>query len=177
MSGKKTNYQCNKFLTLLMGQCWHEWKKIYLTNNHTVNSNPTLVCKYCDIDRVGNDNPDHLANPLPVIRWMEKEMPEVWEEYLEFRFHLVHSDMDSYAKDISGILDLRNLVHYLIENPTWGERECPHVKADNAAVEITGKHLNLQPAVPNGEICAYCSGTGRIVHPALWFARKVRCAS
>ena len=61
-----TDEQCNKFLTLLMGQCWHEWKAKYLTNGHTVNSNPTLVCKYCDIARVGDDNPDHLANPLPV---------------------------------------------------------------------------------------------------------------
>ena len=164
MSGKKTNYQCNKFLTLLMGQCWHEWKKIYLTNNHTVNSNPTLVCKYCDIDRVGNDNPDHLANPLPVIRWMEKEVPEVWEEYLEFRFHLVHSDIDSYAKDISGILDLRNLVRWLIENPTWGEEICTE---NNRPLDCCQDRdeCKLQVKTYDGKSCL-----GKIIHPALAYA-------
>ena len=54
-----TDEQCNKFLTLLMGREWKDYSKQW------------------------NSNHDHLANPLPVIRWMEKEMPTVLEDYLQ----------------------------------------------------------------------------------------------
>lgn len=137
-----TDQECSHFLTLLMGGEWKDYSKQW------------------------NSNHDHLTNPLPVIRWMEKEMPKVWESYLynSFRGEL-------YTDIINSILDLRNLCHYLRDNPSWGEKECPHIKADKAAMEVLGKHLNLRPDVPDGRICQYCSGSGKIIHKALQYAR------
>lgn len=155
MSGKMTNYQCNKFLTLLMGECWHEWKKIYLTNGHTVNSNPTLVCKYCDIARVGDDNPDHLANPLVAIRWMEKEMPRVFEDYcIESRYDNAAKNYISETHIFLFILDLRNLCAWLVEHDGWGEKKC-------------WRCLGLGRVQYYMEECPACNGSGKIIHPAL----------
>lgn len=143
-----TDEQCNKFLTLLMGGEWKDYSKQW------------------------NSNHDYLANPMPVIRWMEKEMPEVWNLYLVLR--LSKWTCNKAWETIDQILDLRNLVTYLVEHPEWGEKECPHIKADKAAMEVLGKHLNLRPDVPDGRICQYCSGSGKITHPALEYARGLK---
>lgn len=109
-----TDEQCNKFLTLLMGGEWKDYSKQW------------------------NSNHDHLANPLPVIRWMEKEMPKVWESYLynSFRGEL-------YTDIINSILDLRNLVAYLVEHPEWGEKECPDKGKWYEDVPVTKCELEL----------------------------------
>lgn len=98
----------NKFLTLLMGDKWYEW--------------PEIQYHGC------NFNPDHLSNPLPVIRWMEKEMPDEWEEYVDYCFVLFRYDKREAYECLNKVLDLNNLITYLSEHREWGDKECPEGK-------------------------------------------------
>jgi len=76
--------------------------------------------------------PDHLSNPLPVIKWMEKEMPGVWERYLNsigavcaYNYTDNMLDRRFYSTIIlKQQLNLSNLVDYLKENREWGMKEC-----------------------------------------------------
>ena len=59
----------NKFLTLLMGECWHDYIEIF---NHK--DNELYRCRYCNIGfSYRKENNDHLSNPLPVIKWMDDD--------------------------------------------------------------------------------------------------------
>lgn len=155
--------QVNKFLTLLMGQCWHEWEW-YTSPN-------CFKCKLCGLQ--GSDaedllpNPDHLSNPLPVIKWMEKEMPEVLEGYAEDLWF--KRLWDTNMQMIMAFLDLRNLVQYLKEHTEapfmWGFTPCPSF-----------------PSCMSGETdkCDFpdkgCEGDGKVrghIHPALKYLRGV----
>lgn len=94
----------NKFLTLLMGEKWYEWSEVQYHG--------------CDF------NPDHLSNPLPVIRFMEKEMPEVWNEYVASFMCTVYCDRTIATRALNFILDLNNFILYLSEDREWGSMEC-----------------------------------------------------
>lgn len=147
-----TDNQVNKFLTLLMGECWDEW-------------DGGLMYHKCGI--CGNlymDNPDHLANPIPVIRWMEKEMPEVLEGYAEDLWF--KRLWDTNMQMIMAFLDLRNLTVYLVAHPSWGEKEeCEQCRG-------TGEQHDYR----NAWVCEVCFGTGKLIHPALQWAREVKDA-
>ncbi len=104
-----------------------------------------------------NVNPDHLANPLPVIRWMEEHMAGELEDYYEWTFRMAPNEC--LTRDIKSILDLRNLVHHLIENPSWGEKECDRC-------------LGLGRIKYYMDTCPVCLGTGKIIHPALQYAKE-----
>lgn len=137
--------ECNKFLTLLMGECWHEW-------------DIAEYCKLCRESRHTHKNPNHLSNPLPVIKWMEKKMPEVLEGYAEDLWF--KRLWDTNMQMIMAFLDLRNLVSWLSEHQEWGEMECKDC-------EGTGEKWNCNDAWA----CPTCNGSGLIVHPALQYAR------
>ena len=56
-----------------------------------------------------------------VKEYMERNMPEVWEDYLSLVFELPLSQKDT----LNYILDLNNLVTYLSEyQEEWGFKEC-----------------------------------------------------
>ena len=155
-----TDNQVNKFLTLLMGECWHEWQEIFLTNNHTVSSVASLRCKHCETDKYfATENYDYLSNPLFVIRWMEKEMPEVLNGYVDGIF-VTYRDERWGSECLMEALNLKHLVVYLLLHPEWGEKECPQVNCQSDECR------------ENPE----CNGTGRIIHPALQWAREVKDA-
>jgi hypothetical protein len=145
----------NKFLTLLMGECWHVFKKKLDYD----------LCKLCGYRRSASwqeQYPDHLSNPLPVIKWMEKEIPEVLEGYAEDLWF--KRLWDTNMQMIMAFLDLRNLVTYLAQNPSWGEKEC----------ECEGKqwaHKERWYGKGKSIVCDKCNGSGLIVHPALQYAR------
>ena len=113
----------NKFLTLLMGECWHEWKP---TSGHVAYTNtPThrydcVKCGKIVFSWKETKEIDHLSNPLPVIRWMEKEMPEVWEDYVDSQFVLFRYDKKEAYECLNKVLDLSNLITYLSEHREWG---------------------------------------------------------
>lgn len=109
------------------------------------------------------DTGDHLSNPLPVIRWMEKEMPEVWEAYLVWTIPIFIGT--KFTAIINGIFDLSNLITYLSDHREWGKKEC-------RVCEGTGQIYSLvqtEPGACKAEThkCGYCNGSGIIKHPAL----------
>ncbi|MEN6321719.1 MAG: hypothetical protein ABFD82_23595, partial [Syntrophaceae bacterium] len=137
----------NKFLTLFMGECWHVFKKKLDYD----------LCKLCGYRRSASwqeQYPDHLSNPLPVIRWMEKEMPEVWEKYLALYMsnppiYPSKREYNRFTIALNKTFDLSNLVTYLVQNPSWGEKECPCPPEFKGDVEIE-------------QVCPYCNGSGLI---------------
>lgn len=134
-----TEEQHNKFLTLLMGECWHEW----------VDDGAWNICQICgDKTRLHNpENPNHLSNPLLVIRWMEKEMPGVLDNYLHWCFQRPRTS--SLSDDIFFILDLRNLVQFLVQNPEWATIK--HTWQDVEGIEsATSVHPALRYAREEG---------------------------
>lgn len=123
---KLTDDQCNKFLMLLMKDT----------------QSPSFVCPECEY--IDWSPIDHLANPLPVIRWMEKEMPRVFEDYcIESRYDNVVKNYISETHIFLFILDLRNLCAYLVEHDEWAWEE-------------------------------YTTEKGRTMHPALQYARGLK---
>ena len=106
----------NKFLTLLMGECWHEW----YWKPTSAWSDKVYLCTLCGERSENVYLPDHLSNPLPVIRWMEKEMPEVWRSYI---IHCIPNLLDEKNGEVqwfNSVLDLSNLITYLSEHREWG---------------------------------------------------------
>ena len=84
----------DELLCKFQGKCWHEWKEIYLTNNHTVSSSPIHVCKHCDIERYAkNDNPDFSDDrvAMELLRWFFKEKEGMFMEFYDY--------MDIVAED------------------------------------------------------------------------------
>lgn len=126
-----TNDQCNTFLTILL---------------------------YPNIPAPVND---YLADPLPVIKWMEKEMPKEWDKYLTG-----YTSRDVRAI-IPEVLDLRNLVTFLSENGEWGEKECPQY--------VQSRHSSSAECSHKGtERCGNeCNGTGFIKSPALLYLESL----
>lgn len=121
----------DKFLSLLVGE--HDWP--------------------------WEDIPDHLSNPLPVIRYMEKEMPEVWERYLDKMIEKIsfcHVSANKICIEIfKAQLDLNNFILYLSENREWGVKECEQCKGYG------------ERGITHWHTCEVCNGTGIIKHPAL----------
>lgn len=149
----------NKFLTLLMGKCWHEWKY-------------EGQCKYCGAARwhggasylqecAWAKNENYLSNLYgfqAVKSFMEKEMSTEWSDYLNSVFDSPLSQKDT----LNYILDLNNLVTYLSENREWGVKECKDIGTKGIRTCICGDR-------PDKE---YCNGTGIIKHPALVYLEE-----
>jgi hypothetical protein len=150
-----TEDQINKFLTLLMGQCWHEWE--WKPKDGDIH---IYECK-CGL-RVGSrpQNPNHLSNPLLVIRWMEKEMPEVLNGYVDGIF-VTYRDERWGSECLMEALNLEHLVVYLKLHPEWGEKECPTACNDMLEFKCCQKDN-------------YCHGTGRITRPAWEYLKEVK---
>jgi hypothetical protein len=158
--GKMTDDQINKFLTLLMGECWHEW----VESDPLAGKNIIPYCKHCNKSSMFPwvKNPDHLSNPLPVIRWVEKEMPEVLEGYAEDLWF--KRLWDTNMQMIMAFLDLRNLVSWLSEHQEWGEMECPNCDGYGVLEGFGEPEFH----------CQECHGTGKIIHKALQYLREVK---
>jgi hypothetical protein len=143
----------NKFIALLIGECWHELIPYCDTKG-------MFKCKICEIEKpiteFWNPNPDHLSNPIPVIQWMKKEMPKVLDDYLYWCFQRPRES--SLSDDIFFILDLSNLVTYLSEHREWGVRHCSHCKRGEVQMHYTHP-------------CEQCGGIGG-KHPALVYLEE-----
>lgn len=158
-----TEEQHNKFLTLLMGGHWHEG--IIYSDGHQ--SKYKCICMdYQSIEPLHRLNPDHLANPLPVLKWMREHMEVRLESYINW----CDSDHKRRINVFFDVLDLRNLVQYLKEHTEapfmWGFTPCPSF-----------------PSCMSGETdkCDFpdkgCEGNGEVrghIHPALQFLRSIK---
>ena len=88
-------------------------------------------------------------------------MPEVLEGYAEDLWF--KRLWDTNMQMIMAFLDLRNLVSWLSEHPEWGEKKCDRC-------------LGLGRIKYYMDTCPVCLGTGKIIHPALQWAREVKDA-
>lgn len=103
----------NKFFTLLMGKCWHKWE-LYPKNAHR-----TYQCITCGHSTLVPDEPDHLSNPLPVLEWMQENMPREFEAYCRPQ-RVDRPSVYPSTDYVFRILDLSNLAQWLIDHPEWG---------------------------------------------------------
>lgn len=137
----------NKFLTLLIG---HEWEE----------PNDEINCQSCG----WSPFPDYISDPLPVIRWMERNMPGVWERYLKEQAascaYAVTDNMLAknryYTRLLNLQIDLSELVSYLSEHREWGVKKCPQVNCKS----------------PECRENPECGGTGKFKHPALVYLEE-----
>jgi len=108
-----TDEQYNKALTLVIGECWHEF--ISVTRRSGDCEFNIYKCKLCGLVEI--DKPvdiDHLTNPIPFIKWMKKKMPKEFEEYLrhvELKQYYPKKDL-RYTIVLDYILNLRNIIDY-----------------------------------------------------------------
>jgi hypothetical protein len=142
----------NKFFTLLMGKCWHE----FFNGSEYVTA--CIHCKHHYGD--AGDNPDHLSNPLPVLEWMRENMAEELEAYCKPQ-RVNRPSMYPSTDYIFRILDLKNLYAYLKEHPSWGEKECPNKIGNTLPYYCHPINCGGKP----------CHGSGTILHPALRYAK------
>jgi hypothetical protein len=106
-------------IAAVMGMCWHDFV-------HT-----NYLCKKCN--KIFDPPKQFNAfTPDGVFAWkgyMEKEMSEVWEEYLDRMIYCDDYALITTAHAIKEIFYPLNLVQYLFDNlDGWGYRECPGAK-------------------------------------------------
>lgn len=176
---KMTLEQKNKFFTLLIGKCWHEWSwtlegqiaKCWLCGqlrnfNHSYKSEQTAQLTF--------SNPDYYASlsGFQVIKeHMEKELPLMWACY---HWWCLKERLPETLEDIEIILlgdliqmnkrflDLDNLLAYLLQNTDgWGWKICPTC-------------LGTPRVEWSNNVCPRCNGTGKVKHPALLYAESVK---
>jgi len=154
----------NKFLTLLMGKCWHEWEKHFSGIYY-------WTCKHCGLEAPQLKlNPD-LPPPNPDFstpegffeakEYMESHMPEMWIKYLAYINKITAYKFGGLRQFLKDVLNLSNLVAFLIQHKEeWGWVECPDCKG-------TGRSLTKRPD-PYPFVCETCHmKQGKIKHPAL----------
>jgi hypothetical protein len=172
---KMTLEQKNKFFTLLIGKCWHEWKPYEMDNYHF----DKIQCSICGVIINSSYSPPpwdfyaSLSGFQIIKEHMEKEFPEVWEEYLEWcrltctfpAYKVVSQHTIIFNKQ----LDLTNLITYLLENTEgWGWVMCPDYNPPRDSDWWFGcwNSSNKQKACD-------CDN-GKVKHQALLFAESLK---
>lgn len=148
---KWTSEEKNHFLTLLIGECWHEWKY-------------EGQCKHCGASHwyggasylqecAWAKNENYLSNLYgfqSVKSFMERELPKVWDDYLEYTSKQVFDDWGQngsmfdnrllYIEILNKWLFLDNLIQYQLDNrEEWVWCDAPHpalVYAESLKEEI-----------------------------------------
>ncbi len=171
----------NKFLTLLMGKCWHEIRHILDAGKPAIAVDGTeYICGICKERYISRPkkriHPNYYLNlsGFQIVKeWAEKEMPEVWNDYLKFylMFGRVFLAFESsfekhwYTKRLNHVLSLDNFISFLLQNTeAWAYKEC---------WQVNGWSCNRTDAcvcTSNGE-----GGEGsKIKSPALLFAEGLK---
>jgi len=156
----------NTFFTLLMGKEWHEWKPEQEYDMIATTFKCTICNKEVKTDDLGQylniDFYRDLSGFQIIKEYMEKNLPEVWEEYLEWANEII-PDHYTFTQGVNIILSLDNLLTYLLEHKEeWGWVGCPDL-------EIT-TDLGKQVCANWTEYCAHCEVLGKVKSPALLFA-------
>jgi hypothetical protein len=172
---KMTLEQKNKFFTLLIGKCWHEWKPYEMDNYHF----DKIQCSICGVIINSSYSPPpwdfyaSLSGFQIIKEHMEKEFPEVWEEYLEWcrltctfpAYKVVSQHTIIFNKQ----LNLTNLITYLLDNQEWWAwKECPACTG-NGDISENSIRWGVDKIT-----CPECHGAGKIKHPALLYAEGVK---
>jgi len=103
-----------------------------------------------------------------VKKYMERELPEVWESYLEEMAHMTchaNDDTNSFIGQLNAQLNMDNLINYLSKYREWGIKKCPKC----GVIMDDGTINSLQI---NGKKCSTCHGSGTRKHPALVYLEE-----
>lgn len=146
----------NHFWTLFTGGCWHEKDLDIALPSDTI-----FMCKHCKkfIEPTINYYSD-LSGFQRVKDFMEKEMPEEWNQYL-YETHgnvwLSTKGWKRYDVILNAMLDLDNLLSFLLSNTEmWGWKEC--------------KKPCCTECIPQDGNCILDKNVYKVKHPALLFA-------
>lgn len=180
----------DKFFTLLMGECWHEWEWEPTYNEHN-ELNPPYVCIICGKTRFEiPQRPDYNLNPLPVLGWMREHMPDELCAFID-SILIGHNLVCTGTETLFHILNLKNLYAFLIENDEWGKTKCPECNGWGTEICYNPDH-GFSGGIGYGDIsrmgcpccghdehnrirntvCKKCHGSGTILHPALRYVRE-----
>ena len=163
---KWTLEEKNKFFTLLMGKCWHDFPLI--EDGFDADYHSLWRCPQCNV-KLGAQLPYydrhdfyHDLSGFQIIKdFMEKNLPKVWEDYLE-SFFLPRTR--TYTDTFSEQLSLDNLLNYLLEHKEeWAyteKRVCEY--KDNCGGPCVELMTTVNMYCKDGIICEK--------HPALLFA-------
>ena len=163
----------NHFLTLFIGECWHEiyWEDINSTGYGS------LVCTLCSKTWHEKDeskkNPDFFTpNDFDRLRkWMEGNQAKLWNDYL---YTIASTKWSSYAELLNNQLNPSNLVRFLVEHRAeWEWVECP--KCHGKGFEVIGLN-ELPPYDEIVHLCSYCftqSKHPKLKHPAATYLDSI----
>lgn len=132
----------NHFLTSLMGKCWHKWEWTlegliakcnicgeFRNFNHVYKSERTAQLTF--------PNADYFTDSgfAPVKRFMEEELPKVWEDYLldytaaaiVQKWAIRQVEGNEFSLVLNAQINLSNLIQYLLDNQEeWVWCDAPH---------------------------------------------------
>ena len=136
----------NHFLTLLMGEEWDLREK--LDDFHWYHYHPNYFTD---------------SGFFPVMRYMEKELPEVWELYLNDIKRKVAYRFIGMRKLLNAWLDLTYFVEFLLNNKEeWAWKKCDCEKFNG-----------IKKGQPLAN-CHKCNGLGKVKHPALVYSESLK---
>lgn len=165
----------NKFITLLMGKCWHEidnYGKCKKCHRGTIDG----ASVYDDYFMKYDVNNFDAFSPDGIFEWkefMEKKLPEVWERYLECYENIW------ITKGLQNQLNARNLAQWMTDKENmelWAYVEClrceGHPNARQAFDEDTNECEKIE--------YYHCNGTGKIINPPFekvveWIEKEAKC--
>jgi hypothetical protein len=110
--------QEEKFLSLFMGECWHEHHSYYTSRKD--------FKQHCSCGAILEDSEllPHLAiynipNDEPtfpkVHHFMESTYPEMWEKYLRPKMLHAYLFEGTFSKSLRDVLNLSDLVQFLLQ--------------------------------------------------------------
>jgi len=104
-----------------------------------------------------------------VKSFMERELPEVWEGYVDEEFILFRYDKREAHKCLDNTFNLSNLIQYLLDNQEgWAWKECTACTG-NGDISENSIRWGVDKIT-----CPECQGAGKVKHPALLFAEGVK---
>jgi|GEM_PF-5797037 len=149
-----TREKVNEFLAKVMNiECWkHEYSTDYAEE-------PCTKCGERDAQNFSAFNGDRLNHE--VIDYLEKEMPEVWEEYIRNTAEVT----DTWVELLDKWINPFNLAEWLSNNrESWGYTGCLNFDCQDGYC--------CNPSYVK-TVCPLCYGTSRIKHPAfIWLEEE-----
>ena len=162
------NEQTNQFLTLFMGECWHEWEQVTVGHDW-------WRCHLCDDHRYGSYDPQKPPDNnyicsysgIEIKQLMERDRPVIWEEYLIYVATTISINVYPNTEILNAILNPSNLAQFLVEQrEEWEWIEC-NIFSDAVSgygcINYTDK-----------ECCDDCNREGKIKHKAAKYLDSIK---
>ena len=168
-----TQEQKCKFLTLVIGKCWHDIKSIFAMNRKCQKCKKVIYFEYCEGEECYGslmDAPFNMNYFTPSGFW------EVWEWAKEQNWWGNFVWVFLLSQDIGNVINYRTfsdtLAQFLIESKgEWGWVECKEYKCELGEKIIISCPQNIRTAL-NWELHkGRCNG--KLKHPALLYLESL----